>query len=708
MKVKIFSFCTLLITFLFLGNIGLHIFPTEVVNECEIQETKSYSIDGSQYIMTGEDPQIFANLKGEANGIEINLDEGLKQDTAIQLFLPDEQGGYSEELSYKVMGKQGQKSIKIDFPLGEYGKLRIDIDGSFHLDKICQIPVNQILAFADESTCYYVWSLCVLLAAVAMILVSHNSKVSSVYEDFYHRVTKLFQRIKKSQCTHRLLLGIGIAGLVGMLLEATVSLGRGKVFNRNEMFLLCFLCFVIYTMICMREWYKKKIEFMVCMLIIVCGLLFSTVMPVSVGISWDDEIHYLQSAKAARFLSGVVSEADQEFKKTYTNIIYNPEQGYSRKGQKEKIDEYDKIYDTGEFIEVDGSPIQMQSMGYIPAVVGMWISYGLFLSFSNSIILIRVVNVIFIGIIVYLSMKNVKSGKMLIPVFAFVPTVFFLASSFSYDTWLTMMLLYGFTRYFGELQEKDRVITWKSFLGIFIPLFLALPPKIVFAPLLFLTAYMPSKKFKERKWCYAYRACFILAAFVFVIGIYCIASGKIDLGTGDSRGGLVNPMEQMAYITGDLRGYGKMLFHFLTNYFSYSESANYLTFMAYAGKTNWQWFPIVLLFLVAFSDREPQVDKKTIPVLSKIQAIVVFWLMGAICATVMYLAFTPVGYNEINGCQGRYILPAVFPMIYAISRWGGKVVLRGKVKQEYYNMTVVLGSVVFLTCNLWVNIISKY
>lgn len=709
MRKKVFIFWTILVCFLFVGNIVLHIFPLPNITGLEVTQTHSYHIDNNKYTMTDSDPQmIVENMKGNVDGVCIEFTQALSQDTNIQLFVPNEQGIFEEKNSYKIQGKAGENKVQISFPKGEYEILRVDIDGTFFLKRIYQLPVSKQLAFVNESACYCMWAICTLLALLITIVGFYISSISEVYEKVYFAITKTYKRIVKTESVGCVMIGIMIALMSGLICEFMISRIKRMQYSRSEMMIVVTLVFIIYTIIRMRKWYEKRIEAMVCIIMIMCGMVFTTVMPVSVGVSWDDEIHYLQTAKAARGLLGDISSADQMFKDTYTDIIYNPEYNYSKDGQKAKVKQYDEEYEKGECVTIEGSRVTMHSIGYIPAIIGMWIGFGLFLPFSATIILMRFVNVVFIAILLYFAMKNVKSGKLLIAAFALIPTVFFLASSFSYDTWLTMLMLYGFTRYFGELQRKDKMFTLRDFLLIFIPLFLALPPKIVYAPMLFLTAYMPSKKFKEKKWCYAYRACFILAALVCVAGIAFILSGKINLGTGDTRGGDVNPMMQLAYIISDLPGYSKTLTGFLANYFSYNSSSSYLTFMAYAGEIKWQWFSIIILFFTAFTDRIPEIDRKTIPVICKLESAVMVWIIGAICATVMYLAFTPVGLDQINGCQGRYIIPALFPMLYEVSRFGGKSIICNKVKKEYYNMGVIAASVVFLMCNLWINIVSKY
>ena len=41
--------------------------------------------------------------------------------------------------------------------------------------------------------------------------------------------------------------------------------------------------------------------------------------------------------------------------------------------------------------------------------------------------------------------------------------------------------------------------------------------------------------------------------------------------------------------------------------------------------------------------------------------------LAALMATALYIAFTPVGNGEINGCQSRYLIPLLSPFILLLT-----------------------------------------
>ena len=408
----------------------------------------------------------------------------------------------------------------------------------------------------------------------------------------------------------------------------------------------------------------------------------------------------------ARALGGNITQTDRQLITKHVDAIFDQEQ-YSREKRKENEAEYSEI-SRHAYLEKSSYSFVYKDIAYLPFIMGVWIAYGLCLSFNLTIVFVRFFNLLIIGILIYLSMRRLKTGKMLVAAFAMIPTVFFLAVSYSYDSWLTFLLLYAFCRYFGELQRKEESLTLAGFLGIFIPAFLALLPKIVYAPMLFLMAYMPKEKFKEKKWCLAYRACFVFAALVVVAGILYFASGRFTWGTGDTRGGEeVNADMQIQYILANPGTFFSILKEFLKGYLSYENSGQYLTYMAYMGLVNMPFIPIIILVVTALFDRSSS-DTKTVPIISKAGAVLMVIIIAAICAAAMYIAFTPVGLNTVNGCQGRYLLPALFPLLYMVSRFGRFTEFRKKISIEIVNMAIIFVSVGFLMYNLWVNCVVKY
>jgi len=186
---------------------------------------------------------------------------------------------------------------------------------------------------------------------------------------------------------------------------------------------------------------------------------------------------------------------------------------------------------------------------------------------------------------------------------------------------------------------------------------------ILFLPILLLGKH----KFKDG----AYRKKYVIACSLVLALVLLSFALPFVVNTGsqtDIRGGAdVNSSEQLSYILKNPLEYAKTLIYFMADYTSFGQAAYYSSFYAYIQNP----IPIcatALLLLVMFCTF---VDKGEADDFKKVGAYK-FSIIGsafatlAVVATSLYIAFTPVGANTILGCQWRYILPVLFPLLYCL------------------------------------------
>lgn len=708
-------FCCLLIMLIliFISNIFMHILiyndGAKGKSMLNVWENTGYEVQGDYYIPLNEDPQIYFQVDGtvEIKGIGIDFNQPVEEDTYLEIYYPDVQGTYSEERTVKTTVKAGERSVYAGIAAGRYNTMRIDINGKVHIKEVYGACGHEGTVYQNKSQRHRIWIICIFLAVVLSICIFKikvlKIKERSSYQFIRQQAGVVFHTKHMIHVLKLFVCGV----LAGVLLEGIISVAFSRAYNGMEAAIFVLLSTLVLSFIWFREFYNRRFEVAFLIVFIYCGAVFSYVMPVSLGICWDDETHYYRMVSLARMAGGNITQADRQFITKYIDAIFDQEQ-YKRDKRKVNETQYLEISEQGTFEKPSDYAFVYKDISYLPYIIGIWIAYGLCLSFSSTIVFVRFFNLLVMGILIYFSMKRLKTGKMLIAAFSMVPTVFFLAVSYNYDSWLTFLLLYAFCGYFGELQRKDEPLTFAGFLKIFIPAFLALLPKIVYAPMLFLMAYMPKEKFKEKKWCMAYRACFVFAGLVVVAGVLYFASGRLIVGTGDARGGEgVNADMQIQYILANFNVFVSTIKEFLRGYLSYENSAQYLTFMAYMGIVNMPYVPIIILTFTALFDREAS-DTKTVPLISKAGAVLMVVVIAAICATAMYITFTPVGLDTVNGCQPRYLLPVIFPSLYMVTRFGIFTKWKKKIPAGIINMGVVFISVCFLMYNLWVNCGVKF
>ena len=114
---------------------------------------------------------------------------------------------------------------------------------------------------------------------------------------------------------------------------------------------------------------------------------------------------------------------------------------------------------------------------------------------------------------------------------------------------------------------------------------------------------------------------------------------------------------------------------------------NYISHLAYLGIGSGSVVFIVLLGVNFLFDRDQAYTKETRSNwLTRIYVVLMYIGGSALIATSMYVAFTPVGSNTIFGCQARYLIPLIFPLLSIWSMNGIKSVIPQKL---LYGMTIV-------------------
>lgn len=466
-------------------------------------------------------------------------------------------------------------------------------------------------------------------------------------------------------------------------------------------------------MVCFREIVAKKAEIAALAVILSVGTLYATVVPASTGISWDDEWHYNCSMVLSHVINPDVSKAEYYYadKKCYLTTALE-HKNYDRESQRETYQEVDELHQfkdktlTGRFWP------RYRNLCYLPAAFGLWLGRLISLPYHMTFMLGRWFNVLFYAVVVFLAIRKLKSGKILAAAVALIPFNIFMASSYSYDQWITAWLLYGFCCFFGELQQPEKKMTVREWICMLFAFFIGVGPKMLYIPLVLLTLFMPKEKFvssKQRKLIMAAVLCVSIAVCGKLILMF-ISPGSIQ----DARGGTeVDALGQVSYIFAHPWEYTKTLLGFLVDYVSLESANRYFSNLQYL--TNLQptalsALAVATLAAVALTDKN-EYDLNV----TKLPRIVTYALSFAILclvATSMYVAITPVGSDTIGGCQYRYIAPILFPVLYSLGSEKLLNKIKSKinieVKREYYN-GIVLGIFAFISIHaVWVYAVNLY
>lgn len=301
---------------------------------------------------------------------------------------------------------------------------------------------------------------------------------------------------------------------------------------------------------------------------------------------------------------------------------------------------------------------------------------GLFgLPFVLRFVLAKLVYAVMYSLIMYFGMRKLRSGKLLFAVIALYPTGVFLAANYSYDFWVNAWCMFAIAGIVGQLQRPDVPIRISDMVAILGGFLIGLGPKAIYFPLIALAFLIPKSKFASKRVMRVFRASAVLIALLVLLSFMAPFFASSTANANDMRGGSdVNASQQLAYVLSNPLEYARTWFFFTLDYLSIPNTQSYTIVAAYLGSGNpviWGAMFCVTIFLAVTDTRADSKLMDRWPVRVFVAIILLVTLVLAM--TALYISFTPVGLDTINGFQGRYFLPLLFPLLVLMgtrrTRW---------------------------------------
>lgn len=514
---------------------------------------------------------------------------------------------------------------------------------------------------------------------------------------------------RMTRWARRVLIGSVILVLVTLVVGvACLACGNAQP-GPYQLFAVC-ITVVIMAFYAARKKVARRVERVVLVIMLSTGFLFSTMVPLYTHISWDDHIHYDRTVAASYLVDPEYSAADQDLVwRMYNDVAWYSRYPYSEtysdpydlQKQAEIYnqlnaagDEDDRAIRVGGPITLRGVPItEYYLVAYIPGAIALWFSRLFGLTATMGFLLGRLANLVCYAAIVYFAMRRLKSGKLIMAVCALIPQAVFLAAGYSYDFWVTAFVMLGFAYFIGELQRPDEKLTWRR-LAIMVGAFLiGLGPKAIYVPIAAMLLFMPRKKFAKSAADQPADAMFGAAAaslshcqavpafasrlktltqskyvvIMLVSAALVLASFLLPMfiggpGSGDSRGGNVDPAYQIAFILSQPAAFFDIFLEFMAWYVCPEEAHHVLVDFCGVETTFIDAVPLILLPLVGLIDRRDcDVAYATHP--KRICMWVLVFLTIFLMATALFISFTAIDAGRINGMQGRYLIPLLYPLL---------------------------------------------
>lgn len=651
----------------------------DILGSFGVQEISGYNDsrldDDGMIVKDGKEPYVFFDGIDEYVGSLVVKVAENENGYKVHVFY-DNGNDYSEMYAKRVYMNPGDTECIV--PIGcDIKGIRLEIKDKYRLDSL-----ELHSAFPDTvdnersiSSGQYLTAIVSSLAITAVFI---------VLELRFKLLSKIDKTIGKNRkriitCVLSFVGCAAAVAVVELILSNTVFAQNGLGFDIFRYFLILgSLLVVVSIFFLFRGDLSEKPERAFLAVSLILSMMMLVLCPFGHPI-WDTEWHYKKALQASyieneAFLTEAEDEMIKPIDETFPrNTVYS---------HVERIQRFNEDYKTP-YGTLEGRSTIAH------AASGLFLAIGRFagLPFYGVTLCGRAANALLYCFICYFALKKLKSGKMIAAVIALIPTAMMLATNFSYDYWTNCLVILGMAYFVGTQQEPDKPITmWETVVmcGSFM---LASLPKLIYVVLCCIPFLMRRKKISKPV---RYYAVCILSVLVIAVLVVLKIQDALKYG-GDTRGGSgVSASGQISYIFGNSADFMKVLTSFLSEYLSPESMKYYIVNMGNVGKGKGELVYAALMVLTAFTDKD-SCDIHAYNKLSKLTVVGMYFGMAAAIASALYIVFNPVGSDTLNGCQSRYLIPLLYPML-SIVGFGFK----NRMNKAVYNGAVLLACSGFL------------
>lgn len=293
---------------------------------------------------------------------------------------------------------------------------------------------------------------------------------------------------------------------------------------------------------------------------------------------------------------------------------------------------------------------------YIPSIIGIFVGRILNLPHVITFYLARILMLITTTLVMYYAIKIIPFGKSAMTVYALNPMFVHQSISVVSDTIINsvslLFIAYTLHLYFKiKLSKKDLIILF--ILMAIVSTFKYVYIVLVFLPIMFLFKKKDKLDFKQKRML----SLFIIISILICVGMFIynqsipvkVVSDYVITNNVDLKKQLLNIIKSPLILFSTLINTYRFKFDFYLN-----------TFLG--GKLGWlnidinstilylYFFILILSLFMEKNEKSLKNEAKIIPLL-----ITIFTILLIIF--VMYLSWTSVGANVVEGVQGRYFIP---------------------------------------------------
>ena len=501
-----------------------------------------------------------------------------------------------------------------------------------------------------------------VLCAVVVVLLTAAFTFLDCKFDYIGKFFAFIHQKRKRLLMLACLLAISAAAsaVIEILLSRFVfgPMSTGGYFNKYRYFFIVAAVFVILYVIIRVKRNDLQIENAFAVIAVAVGSVMILSAPFA-HVCWDADSHMKFDVRQSNIGAYCTQAEHDVIYVTGDYLLHNENENNASYFEEIK----DKYNDNDKYIA--GQLKRNFMLSHLPSSVTMSVCKFLNVPFSARVNCGKFANLICYVLICFFALKKLKSGKMIMFIIALFPTSLFLAANLSYDWWVTAFIFLGMAYFLSEYQQPDKPLTVMDSIIMCGSFVLACLPKEVYFPLLLLPFLLKKNSYTE-KHSHKKHILICIASVVVVLLAFAVELYKAIIAGGDMRGGAdVSTMGQIKFILSNPLEYTGILLKFLEQYVSFSTAKQYVTFMAYLGQGS-GWTTLLCMLIAATITDKNEYDLRSSNVLIRTTSIGLFFVGLCMVATSMYVHFTPVGLQTINGCQPRYIIPLLFPFLSVI------------------------------------------
>lgn len=525
----------------------------------------------------------------------------------------------------------------------------------------------------------------------------------------------------------------------------TIFLELSNNFTINGMRLLFFVvALLIFTWLIMTGFMsglhfgkKKKFDFLNMehilmghtewVFAIIC-LLLGSLLILGIGtnqVGFDEYAHEKTAYDLSFATTIETTEAAMQMKGNLLPYFNNPE-------ERELVEHYEQklVEEIAPDITHQSRMVRTETRVYYPMAAGFYAARLLGTDFASSMALAKFGNLLMYILVVWLAIHLAKQYKLLLVLIGLLPNNIFIAASITYDAVVTAFLLLGFVLLTNELLEPHQKLKWTNLLAMLLCFEIGSLSKPIYVVMALMLVFLGKEKFENRVQEVVLKGAVVTFALLMLYNIFKptpVSGGDYALVSnmqyaGDPRNTGSSVTGQIAYILGNPLAYTMLLLKSMgTMFWEYVTMQTPFVGYAYLGFSyrfvNWIFIALGVIAAL-FTSREDHFNVMSVEHKRQRHSaiglryvflnLILCFGLSAIIWTSMYVSYSVVGADVIEGVQGRYFIPLFLPFFSCLFLRKSQKEKRGKLQNLWYALDSKKIYVLLIGIAVLVNLMMTY